>query len=60
KHAFGWKMQDLNVLGATGDAAAATAEKGGKLIDHAVSGLADLLADIDRFDLGALENAPVF
>ena len=60
KHAFGWKMQDLNVLGATGDAAAATAEKGEKLIDHAVSGLADLLADIDRFDLGALENAPVF
>lgn len=60
KHAFGWKMQDLNPLGATGNAAAATAEKGEKLIDHAVSGLAELLADIDRFDPAALENAPVF
>ncbi|MCB1423868.1 MAG: creatininase family protein [Nitratireductor sp.] len=60
KHAFGWKMQDLNPLGATGNALAATAEKGEELINHAVSGLADLLGDIDRFDLAALENAPVF
>ena len=60
KHAFGWKMQDLNPLGATGNALAATAEKGERLLDHAVSGLADLLGDIDRFDLAALENAPLF
>ena len=60
KHAFGWKMQDLNPLGATGDAASATAEKGEKLIAHAVSGLAELLAEIDRFDMAAFENAPIF
>ena len=60
KHAFGWKMQDLNPQGATGDAASATAEKGEKLLAHAVSGLVELLADIDRFDLAELENAPVF
>ncbi|WP_075997394.1 creatininase family protein [Salaquimonas pukyongi] len=58
KHAFGWKMQDLNPLGATGDAASATAEKGQKLLDHAVCSLADLLADIDRFDLSEFERQP--
>ena len=27
RHAFGWKMQDLNPIGVTGDAKAASAEK---------------------------------
>ena len=50
-HAFGWAMRDLNPDGATGNAAAATAEKGRKLIDHAVAGLIALLRDMDAFDL---------
>ena len=50
-HAFGWAMRDLNPHGATGNAAAATAEKGRKLIDHAVAGLIALLRDIEAFDL---------
>lgn len=53
-HAFGWKMSDLNPDGAAGDATAATAEKGELLIAHAVRGLAELVADVDRFDAGTL------
>jgi creatinine amidohydrolase len=51
-HAFGWMMRDLNPDGAAGNAAAASAEKGEKLIAHAVRGLAELVEDVDRFDLG--------
>jgi creatinine amidohydrolase len=50
-HAFGWKMRDLNAAGATGNARAATAEKGRKLIGHSVAGIITLLRDIDAFDL---------
>lgn len=53
-HAFGWKMRDLNPLGATGNALAATAEKGQRLIDHAVNGFIDLLGDINDFDIRRL------
>lgn len=53
-HAFGWKMSDLSPEGVTGDAAAATAEKGERILDHAVAGLADLLRDVRKFDLNAL------
>ena len=49
-HAFGWMMRDLNPDGAAGDASAATAEKGERLIAHAVQGLAELVEDVDRFD----------
>lgn len=50
-HAFGWKMADLNPRGVTGNAAAATAQKGEKLIDHAVTGLIELLRDVQMFDI---------
>lgn len=53
-HAFGWKMSDLNPKGAAGDASAATAEKGERLLDHAVRGLVALLEDVAAFDVGAL------
>ena len=49
-HAFGWKMSDLNPEGVAGNAAKATAEKGRILIDHAVSGIIELLEDIASFD----------
>ncbi|MBO6718841.1 MAG: creatininase family protein [Rhizobiaceae bacterium] len=54
-HALGWKMSDLSPAGATGNAAAATAEAGERILDHAVSGLLELLADVDRFDLERLK-----
>ncbi len=50
-HAFGWKMRDLNAHGAVGNAAAATAEAGEMLLEHAANGLAELLVDVNRFDL---------
>lgn len=49
-HAFGWKMSDLNVAGVVGNAAAATAEAGEKILNHAAAGFAELLIDMDRFD----------
>ncbi len=53
-HAFGWKMADLNEQGVAGDAAAATAKRGEKLIVHAVNGIVELLEDVAAFDLSTL------
>ncbi|MCR4264920.1 creatininase family protein [Nitratireductor sp. ZSWI3] len=50
-HAFGWMMRDLAPEGVVGNAAAATADAGERIIDHAVTGFIELLTDIDRFDL---------
>ncbi|MDI6834258.1 MAG: creatininase family protein [Rhizobiaceae bacterium] len=53
-HSFGWKMADLTPQGVTGNAAAATAEKGERLIAHAVHGLVELLHDVHAFDVDEL------
>ena len=53
-HAFGWKMSDLNAKGVAGDASAATAEKGERLIAHAVRGLVALIEDVAAFDVETL------
>ena len=45
---LGWQMQDYNPLGAVGNAAAATAEKGQAMVDAAGRALASLLAEMDR------------
>ena len=55
-HAFGWLMSDLNPDGVAGNAAAATAEKGEKLISHAVKGLVELLEDVHAFDITLFHN----
>jgi len=60
RHAFGWKMQDLNPVGVVGNAKAASAEKGEALLAHSVSGLVQLLKEVDQFKVGDLENAPEF
>ncbi|WP_306144748.1 creatininase family protein [Roseibium sp. MMSF_3412] len=54
KAQYGWKAQDLNPLGALGNARAATAEKGRLALDHAAKGFVELLQDIDAFDLSRL------
>jgi creatinine amidohydrolase len=54
-HAFGWKMSDLSPAGVTGNAGAATAEAGERILDHAVAGFIELLGDVDRFDLNRLK-----
>ncbi|MGV0961263.1 MAG: creatininase family protein [Limnohabitans sp.] len=43
-----WQMQDYNLQGAAGNAAAATAEKGHALLDAAARALAALLVEVDR------------
>jgi creatinine amidohydrolase len=53
-HAFGWKMSDLSAEGVAGNAGIATAEKGERLIAHAVRGLVELLRDVHEFDVEAL------
>jgi len=53
-HAFGWKMGDLSPAGVSGDAAAATAEAGERILDHAARGFVELLRDVDSFDLRQL------
>lgn len=50
-HAFGWRMSDLNPKGVAGNAGKASAERGEQLIAHAVSGLVELIRDVDEFDL---------
>lgn len=57
-HAFGWIAQDLHPSGATGNAAAATADKGRIAVDHAARGIVELLADMHRFDLNRLAETP--
>lgn len=49
-HAFGWKMQDLNADGVTGNASLATAAKGKALIEQSVKGLSLLLREINNFE----------
>ena len=58
RHVFGWKMQDLNPVGVVGDAKSATAEKGEALLAHSVTGLTQLLKEVDRFKMSDLENDP--
>lgn len=56
-HAFGWMTQDLSPLGVVGNAAAASAEAGERILDRAAKGLVELLMDVDRFDLTVFDVA---
>ena len=58
KHAFGWKMQDLNPKGVAGDARSANAAAGEAILSHSVAGLVQLLQEADRFDLALFEREP--
>ena len=49
-----WQMQDYNVQGAVGNAAAATAEKGRAVLDAAGRSLAKLLVEIDQLPADTL------
>lgn len=53
--ALGWLIGDLTRAGAVGNAAAATAGKGAALLDGAARGLAEALAEFDRFAHAARE-----
>lgn len=51
---FGWKAQDLNGKGATGNAALATAEKGKTVMNFQAAAFVDLCHDVHNFDLRRL------
>ena len=56
--AFAWASQDLHPSGASGDAAAADAEKGAQVLDHAAERLVTLLSDLRRAPLSLLRERP--
>jgi len=51
-----WQMQDYNPLGAAGNAAAATAEKGRALVSAAGKGLANVLVEFEGLALTVLTD----
>src|SRR5712671_3577070 len=55
---FAWQAQDLHPSGAAGDATAASAEKGERLLDHGARAFCELLADVDKFDPDTLSSRP--
>jgi creatinine amidohydrolase len=57
---LGWQTQDLNPLGACGDATRATAEKGRAVVDFVSDRVVELLREVHRFDLARLDNAPAW
>ena len=48
----------MHASGAAGDASMASADKGEKLLDHGARGFCELLAEVDKFDVKTLSNAP--
>jgi len=48
---FGWQSQDLHPSGASGNAAAATAEKGRIVAERAVANMIELLGEVSRYPL---------
>ncbi|MGQ0685052.1 creatininase family protein [Bradyrhizobium sp.] len=55
---FAWQAQDLNPLGAVGDARLASAAKGELLLDHGARAFCELLHDVDKFDVSRLAAGP--
>jgi creatinine amidohydrolase len=55
---FAWQAQDLHPSGAAGDASAATAEKGARMLDHGARAFCELLGEIDNFDVKRLSGRP--
>lgn len=53
---FAWQAQDLHPSGAVGNAAAASAENGRRLLAHGAQAFCELLADVHRFDMAAFRN----
>jgi creatinine amidohydrolase len=53
---FAWQTQDLNLAGAVGDARAATAEKGQKLLAEAARSFAVLLGEIHQLPLSLIKR----
>ena len=55
---LGWAIEDYNPAGAVGNSAAATAERGAKVVQSAAEGLVRLLGEIHDLPLSTVENQP--
>ena len=55
---LGWQMQDYNAQGAAGNAAAASADKGSRLLEAAGTQLALLLQELSALPLSTLRSTP--
>jgi creatinine amidohydrolase len=55
-----WQIQDLNPLGACGDASNASAEKGEQVLDFVARRFIELLQEIDRLPLSILAQRPAW
>ena len=53
---FGWQTQDLNELGACGNALDADAERGRLILDQVASGIVELLREVADYPLTALRD----
>jgi creatinine amidohydrolase len=53
---FGWAAQDLHPTGVCGNAAAADAERGEKLVEHAARGLVEVIGELARLPLKTLKD----
>jgi creatinine amidohydrolase len=56
---LGWQMQDYNLAGAVGNAAAATADNGHAVVEAAGHALAKLLGEIDHLPTDTLRSYPI-
>src|SRR5271169_4934635 len=56
---FAWMTQDLNAMGAVGDATLASAAKGKAALQHGAQAFVELLREVDRFDLARLHDGPL-
>ncbi len=54
-HGFGWQANDLNPAGVVGDAAAATAALGERIVAHQADGFVQLLKEVAATDLSVLK-----
>ncbi|MEN2432874.1 creatininase family protein [Comamonas sp. F1-6] len=55
---LGWAIEDYNPAGAVGNSAAATAERGAKVVQSAAEGLVRLLGEIHDLPLSTVGNQP--
>ena len=56
--AFAWQAQDLNAQGVTGNAGAADATRGAKMLDHIAAQLGFALDELSNFDWSDLREGP--
>lgn len=58
-HVYAWAASDINPSGAVGEAAQATAEKGGLTVERNVAGMLEMLAEVKRMPLPGTNRSAI-